>query len=326
MRKVTVQCLLCKKECKLAEGQRGDCRVRMNLGGKLQTLVYGRPCAVHVDPIEKKPIFHMLPGSGAFSIATAGCNLHCKFCQNWQISQVEPEDVDNIELMPEDVVKWARREGCRSIAYTYSEPTIFYEYMLDTAALAREAGIKNVWVTAGFINPDPLRELCKYIDAANIDLKGFTEDYYKNICFGELQPVLETLKTSIERGMWVEVTNLIVPTLNDDMGKIREMCLWIKRELGEDVPLHFSRFYPMYQLTNLPMTPERTLNEARAIALDVGLNYVYIGNVPGSPGNNTYCPTDGKLLIERMGFWVIQNNIVGGKCRFCGREIPGIWD
>ena len=304
---------------------RGDCRVRINLGGKLQTLVYGNPCAVHIDPIEKKPMFHMLPGTTAFSIATAGCNLQCKFCQNWSISQVPPEETQNQDLPPEKVVEWAIREGCENVAYTYSEPVVFYEYMLDTAKLARQHGIRNVIVTAGYINQEPLLELCKWIDAANIDLKGFTEEYYINVCYGTLQPVLNTIKTMHKEGVLVELTNLIVPTLNDDFAKIEEMCIWIRDTLDRDIPLHFSRFYPMYKLKNLPLTPQETLVKARELALKVGLNYVYIGNIPGNPGESTYCPGCGKMIVGRIGYFIKENNLVDGKCKFCGYKIHGIW-
>jgi pyruvate formate lyase activating enzyme len=322
----TAWCRLCPQKCILTEGVRSVCRVRELSQGKLYTLVYGNPCSVHVDPIEKKPIFHMLPGSISFSIATAGCNLRCKHCQNWQISQFPPEETVNYKLSPEEVVKKALEAKSRSIAYTYSEPIVFYEYMLDTAKLAKKKNIKGVWVTAGYINEEPLKELAKYIDAANIDLKGFTDEFYIPVCGGRLKYVLETLKTAQKEGIWVEVTNLIIPTLNDDLKTIEKMCRWLKENLGPDVPLHFSRFHPMYKLRNLSPTPVKTLEEARKTALRVGLNYVYIGNVPGHEGNNTYCPNCKKILIQRLGYKILQNNIEGGKCKFCGRKIPGIWN
>jgi pyruvate formate lyase activating enzyme len=320
-----VQCLLCKKECQLVEGQRGDCRIRINLGGKLTTLVYGKPCAVHVDPIEKKPIFHMLPGSRAFSIATAGCNLHCKFCQNWEISQREPEETVNQDLPPAKVVEAAQRSRSRSIAYTYSEPLVFYEYTLDSAKLAQAQGIKNILVTAGFINKEPLLELCKYTDAANVDLKGFTEEYYQKICGGELQPVLDTLKTMHEQGLWVEITHLIVPTLNDNLELIGQMCDWILDNLGKDVPLHFSRFWPMYKLKNLPPTSVEIITQARKLAMDKGIYYVYVGNVPGHAGNNTYCPKCQQMVIGRIGYMITKYAIIDGKCGKCGFKIAGVW-
>lgn len=321
----SVQCQLCPRRCRLQEGMRGDCRVRMNIGGKLHTLVYGNPCAVHIDPIEKKPIFHMLPGSTSFSIATAGCNLHCKFCQNWEISQSPPEETRNMDLPPQKVVEYALRGGCQSVAYTYSEPIVFYEYTLDTAKIARSKGLKNIIVTAGYINPEPLREWCKWIDAAHVDLKAFTEDYYIEICSGTLQPVLNTIKILRQEGVWVEIVNLVVPTLNDDFNKIEEMCIWIRDNVGKDVPVHFSRFYPMYKLKNLPLTPQETLEKARDIGLKVGLNYVYIGNIPGHPGESTYCPGCKRIVIGRIGYFIKENNLSDGKCKFCGYQIPGIW-
>jgi pyruvate formate lyase activating enzyme len=322
----TAWCRLCPWKCILAEGVRSVCRVREVRKGKFYTLAYGNPCSVHVDPIEKKPVFHLLPGSTSFSLATAGCNLRCKFCQNWQISQFPPEETVNYKLSPEEVVEKAVQAKSRSIAYTYSEPIIFYEYMLDTAKLARKKNIKGVWVTAGYINEEPLKELAKYIDVANIDLKGFTDEFYINVCGGELKYVLETLKTARKEGIWVEVTNLIIPTLNDDLKTIEKMCRWLKENLGPDVPLHFSRFHPMYKLKNLDPTPVKTLENARKTALRVGLNYVYIGNVPGHEGNNTYCPNCKKILIQRLGYKILRNNIEEGKCKFCGRKIPGIWN
>ena len=321
----TVSCGLCPRRCTLGEGARSVCRVRELRKGKFYTLVYGNPCSIQVDPIEKKPLFHMLPGSTAFSLATAGCNLRCKYCQNWRISQFPPERTDNYKLPPREAVRKAAEAKSRSIAYTYSEPTVFYEYMLATAKLARKKDIKGVWVTSGYINEEPLKELAKYMDAANIDLKGFTDKFYNDVCGAKLKYVLETLKTARKEGIWVEITNLVVPTLNDSLKTIEEMSHWIKDNLGPDVPLHFSRFHRYYKLKNLYNTPVKTLEEARKTALKVGLNYVYIGNVPGHEGNNTYCPSCKKILIQRIGFRVLQNNIKDGKCRFCGREIPGIW-
>jgi len=320
-----IQCQLCPKACRLDEGERGDCRVRINIDGELKTLVYGNPCAAHIDPIEKKPLYHFKPSSLAFSIATAGCNLHCKYCQNWQISQSEPEETYNYNMPPEKVVSTAIGSGCKSIAYTYSEPIIFYEYTLDTSRIAHQQGIFNVLVTAGYINQKPLIELCQYTDAANIDLKGITDDFYKRMCSATLRPVLECIKTMIKQGVWVELTNLIIPTWNDKEKDIRLLCRWIMDNIGPDVPLHFSRFWPMHQLKNLPPTPIDTLNTAVEIAKQQGLHYVYIGNVPGHHSNNTYCPNDGTLLIKRRGYAIIENNVINGKCKFCGTKIPGIW-
>ncbi len=322
----TVQCLLCPRRCVLQEGARSFCRVRENSSGKLYTLVYELACTVHTDPIEKKPIYHMLPGTLAYSIATAGCNLRCKFCQNWQISQMPPEKTNNITLSCKDVVKKAKEAGCHSIAYTYTEPNIFYEYAIDTAKLAKKEGIKNIFVTAGFINPEPLNELCNYLDAANVDLKGFDKGYLREVCAQELDPLLDALLIYKKRGVLLEITNLIVPTLNDDMKTIKKMCVWIKQNLGEEIPLHFSRFWPMYKLKNLYPTPLETLIEARNTALAAGLKYVYIGNIPRHPSNNTYCPNCKKLLIERKGYLVTQNNIANSKCKYCSEGIHGVWN
>jgi pyruvate formate lyase activating enzyme len=291
----------------------------------LYSLVYGKVCAVHVDPVEKKPMFHFLPGSGAFSVATAGCNLHCLFCQNWEISQTDPEDANNNDLPPEKVVALAIRSGCASIAYTYSEPVVFYEYVEDTSILAKKRGIRNIMVTAGFINTDPLRRLCQVVDGANVDLKGFTEKYYREVCFGNLRTVLDTLVIMREEGVVLEVTNLIVPTMNDDMKVIREMCRWMVSELGEEVPIHFSRFTPMYKLKDLPPTPVKTLRRARETALDAGLKHVYTGNVPGDPGEDTFCAACGKLVIDRYGYRILKNDVVDGKCGFCGERIYGLF-
>ncbi len=321
----TIECQLCPRACLLTEGQRGDCRVRIHLDGKLQTLVYGTPCSVHIDPIENKPLFHVLPRTGTLSIATAGCNLHCKFCQNWQISQRPPEETHNYDLPPARVVEAALKAKTQSISYTYSDPIIFYEYVYDTARLAHQKNLLNIMVTAGYINEKPLLDICPYIDAVNVDLKGITEEYYQNMSSATLAPVQKAIKIMRREGVWVELTNLVVPTWNDQQKDIRALCRWITDNLGPDVPLHFSRFWPMHQLKNLPPTPPETLNMAWEIAKKEGLNYTYVGNMPGHPGNNTYCPVDKKLLIKRIGYQILENNIIDGKCRFCQTKIPGIW-
>ena len=320
-----VRCNLCPHGCFIAEGERGHCRVRENRGGRLFSVAYGNPCAVHVDPIEKKPFYHFLPTAGAFSIATAGCNLRCLYCQNWQISQFPPEETENVDLPPEAVVRYARQAKAPVIAYTYSEPTIFYEYMLATARLAREAGLLNVVISAGFINPEPLRELCAAVDAIKIDLKGYDEAFYREVCGAELGPVLEAIRTVYESGTHLEIVNLVVPTLNDRMDQLRALARWVARELSPDIPLHFSRFYPQYKLMNLPPTPVESLEQAREIALEEGMRFVYVGNVPGHPGNNTYCPNCGRAIIVRQGFAVVEYHLQGGHCAYCGEEIPGVW-
>ncbi len=321
-----VQCLLCPRQCVIAQGRRGFCGVRENRGGMLYALSYAKPVAIHIDPIEKKPLFHFLPASRAFSVATAGCNLRCKFCQNWEISQRRTEEVVYQYIEPQELVTEAKEAGCPVIAYTYSEPTIFYEYMLETARLAKKEGIKNIMHSAGYINEAPLRQLVKYLDAANIDLKGFTNDYYSQMSEATLEPVLRTLKILKEEGVHLEITNLVLPGYNDDAATITRMCLWIKENLGSDTPLHFSRFTPMYKMVALSPTPVDTLNNARQIALDCGLKYVYIGNVWGNPGENTYCPRCKKMVIKRAGFSVLENHLVNGRCAFCRQNIEGVWD
>jgi pyruvate formate lyase activating enzyme len=320
-----IQCYLCPRRCLLTDGMRGFCRAREPENGIHYSLVYGNPTAVHVDPIEKKPLFHFLPATTAFSIATAGCNFRCRYCQNWQISQFPPEETLNYQLSPQETVEGAIKFNCPTIAYTYTEPSIFYEYMFDTAKLARARGIKNIYHSNGSLNPEPVRELCRYLDGANIDLKGFTQDFYWDVCGGYLETVLGTIKTLKENNVHVEITNLVVPTLNDNPSDIRKMCQWIRDEAGKDIPIHFSRFHPTYKLRNLPPTPVKTLEEARRIALEEGLEFVYIGNVPGHEAESTYCPRDGKILIRRVGYSVLENNIIDGKCKFCGRDIPGVW-
>ncbi len=320
----TVGCELCPNGCVLDINQTSRCRTRINRDGKLYSLVYGKPCAVHVDPIEKKPFFHFLPGTTAFSIATAGCVLSCKFCQNWQISQAKPEETDTYDMPPEKVVNNAAAYKCKSIAYTYTEPTAFYEYMYDTAVIARNRKVRNTVHSCGYINEKPLRKLSKYLDAAAIDLKAFTEDFYERICNGSLKPVLASLAVLKEEGVWLEITNLVIPTLNDDLKKINEMSGWIVKNLGPEVPIHFSRFIPHYKLTNLPPTPLETLSEARKTAMDAGLKFVYIGNIRHE-GENTFCPKCRKLLIERQAYTIVQNNVSRGKCKFCNTAVAGVW-
>jgi pyruvate formate lyase activating enzyme len=311
--------------CRLKEGQRGDCRIRVNLDGKLRTLTYGYPCSIHIDPIEKKPLFHFYPGSPILSLATAGCNLHCKNCQNWQISQANPEDVPSYHLSPKDITILALKENCPMIAYTYSEPLAFYEYTLNASIYAHQNSLKNVLVTAGYLNRQPLRKLFAVTDAANVDLKFFDDGMYRKITTATLKPILEGLILAKEMDVWVEVTHLVIPTLNDDFALIRKMCNWIRDNLGKDTPLHFSRFYPYYLLKNLPSTPVSTLRRAREVAKEVGLNYVYIGNVWGEEAENTYCPYDGKVIIRRVGYTILENNILKGRCKFCGNPIAGRW-
>ena len=320
-----VRCGLCPRRCVVPPGGRGYCEVRENIDGVYYTLTYGNPCAIHVDPIEKKPFYHFLPTTTAFSIATAGCNLDCKFCQNWHISQARPEELANYDLPPEELVEVAVRSGSQSIAYTYSEPTIFYEYMLDCAKLAHARGLRNVYHSNGFIEPEPLRELCEYLDAANIDLKGFTEQYYSDMTDGSLAPVLRSLKILKEEGVHLEITTLLIAGQNDDPETLAAMCRWIRDNLGASVPLHFSRFHPQHRLRNLPPTPLERLEVARNIALREGLEYVYVGNVPGHEANNTYCPVCSAELIHRIGYSVEVRGLDGGRCSECGAAVDGVW-
>lgn len=320
-----IECELCPRRCLLKDKQSGFCGVRVNDNGQLYSLVYSQAAAVHIDPIEKKPLYHFLPATTAFSLATAGCNLRCKFCQNWEISQSKPDDIQPTVITPVDIVSEAKRYACRSIAYTYTEPTVFYEYMRDTALAAKAGGLKNVMHSAGFINEGPLRQLCKYLDAANIDLKAFNQGFYQDVCFGDLEKVLETLKILRNEFVHLEITNLIVTGLNDSAEEIRQMCLWIKENLGAQTPLHFSRFWPMYKLINLAPTPLKTLETAKAAAESAGLKYVYIGNVPGHKGESTFCPVCGRNLIERIGYTIKENNLAQGSCKYCNAKIPGVW-
>jgi pyruvate formate lyase activating enzyme len=321
-----VRCHLCPRECVVAPGQRGYCRVRQNHEGKYYTVVYGRVCAYHVDPIEKKPLFHVLPGTTAFSIATVGCNMACKFCQNWEISQEMPEDVGATEMSPERLAGAALRYGSPALAYTYTEPNVYYEYVLDCAARGHEEGLKSVVISAGYIKEEPLRRLISSVDAIKIDLKSFSDDFYRDICDTRLAPVLDTISTIREQGRWLEIVNLMIPTLNDDEKQVDAMCKWIVENLGDDVPIHFTRFYPKYKLNNLPPTPVSTVEKAREIAIGRGLKFAYVGNVPtGNPGESTYCPGCGEVVIRRAGYTVVSMNLKDGKCGTCGTPVPGVW-
>lgn len=320
-----VRCNLCPNHCLLSPGQIGICRARKNVDGKLYSLVYGKVAAVHLDPIEKKPLYHFLPGTKAYSIATTGCNLRCKFCQNWQISQVFPWEVKTIEMSPEKVVEEAIKSGAETIAFTYTEPVVFYEFMYDIARLAKERGLKTVMITAGYINQEPLKELLKYLDGVKVDFKGFSDKFYQKMTAGYVGPVLETMKTVKESGTWLEIVNLVIPGENDSEEDIKKLALWVKENLGEDVPLHFTRFHPDYKLLNTPPTPIETLKRARKIARDLGLKYVYTGNVYDPEGSTTYCPRSGEVAIKREGFFVVENNLDGeGRCP-SGEKIPGVW-
>ncbi|MCX8066117.1 MAG: AmmeMemoRadiSam system radical SAM enzyme [Candidatus Hydrogenedentes bacterium] len=321
-----IQCELCPRYCILAPGQKGECRIRVNVDGKLTALTYGHPCSIHIDPMEKKPLYHFLPGTPILSLATVGCNLHCKNCQNWEISQAEPTDIETEYISPQDIVNLAIKYKCPSIAYTYTEPLAYYEYTYDCCKYAFEVGVKNVLVTAGFINEEPYKLLIPLIHATNIDLKGFSEKFYQEVCDGSLKPILRTLELTKQAGKELEVTNLVIPTLNDSDEDFRQLSKWIASNLGADTPLHFSQFYPRYKMTNLPPTPLETLIRAREIAISEGLLYVYIGNIRHRESSITYCPKCKSELVERYGFNVIKNLLNKGKCPYCGTLIYGVWE
>ena len=325
MDKKRVQCLVCPHTCLLSPGDRSVCRSKVNIGGKLYSLTYGNPCAVHVDPIEKKPLYHFFPQTKIFSLATTGCNFRCLNCQNWTISQKKPEEVRFRELFPPDAISYAGKRDIPSIAYTYSEPVTYYEYMFDTARLANEAGMYNVLISNGYINPDPLRKLAKFLNGANINLKSYKDSIYRKLNGGRLQPVLETLKILSELDVWFEMTTLVVPGYADDKEMTKEMCGWILKELGPGYPLHFLRFFPQYKLDRLSPTPVGTLETLRDIALKEGIHYVYIGNVPVHEASNTFCHNCKKIIVRRRGYFIDEMNIEKGRCRFCRTIIPGRW-
>jgi pyruvate formate lyase activating enzyme len=320
-----VECLLCARGCALEDGQRGECGARLNRGGQMRSLVYGRPVAIHVDPIEKKPFYHFLPGSQAYSLATAGCPLHCQFCQNWEISQSRPEDHGGEFVPPDRLAASAAGQRVPIIAFTYNEPTVFTEYLTDVARAARPRGLKSVIVSCGFMREAPLAEMCQVLDAIKIDLKGFSPEFYRKVSRAELAPVLRSIQQVHKSGRHLELVNLVVPTLNDSEAMLRGLADWVAGELGPDVPLHFTRFHPDYRLLNLPPTPVETLDRARGIAMAKGLHYVYVGNVPGHPGNHTYCPKCGRAVIRRDSMFVTEMHLQNGKCAYCGTPIAGVW-
>ncbi len=320
-----VKCLLCAQGCTIKSGERGKCRARININGELRSLVYGRPVAIHVDPIEKKPFYHFLPGSEAFSFATSGCPLHCRFCQNWEISQSRPEDFDVAFTQPSDMVSAALGKQSPVIAFTYNEPTVFTEYLADTAAFAKKKKLRCVMVSCGFMNSEPLAEMCGLLDAIKIDLKGYSPDFYQNVCSAELQPVLNSIRQIAKSGIHLEIVNLVVPTLNDSEKMMGGLVEWISGEIGPDVPVHFTRFHPDYQLLNLPPTPIATLEKFRNYAMSKGIHYAYVGNVPNHPGNHTYCPQCGKAVIQRDSIFITGIQMERGHCKFCGRAIAGVW-
>jgi len=321
-----VRCRLCQHFCEIAEGKRGLCGVRENRAGVLYTLVYGQSIAASIDPIEKKPLFHLQPGSTSFSIATVGCNFRCRHCQNWEIAQYPQMHTGPLPgkiLAPETIVEQAQAAGCTSIAYTYTEPTIFFEYAFETAKLAKQAGLKNVLVTNGYTSAEALRTIAPYLDAANVDLKSFSDDFYQKVCGAKLQPVLDTIRLYHELGIWLEVTTLIIPGYNDSEDELKEIADFIA-SVGVEIPWHVSAFYPTHELTDAPRTSARILRRARQIGIAAGLRYVYEGNNPGDGGENTCCYGCGELLIERFGFSIRKNRMEQGRCPSCAAMIDGV--
>lgn len=323
MKKDLVRCTLCPKSCVIAPGKAGFCSIRKNIGGRLFQLGYGNPSGFAVDPIEKKPLYHFLPGSACLSFGTYGCNMGCQYCQNWFMSKDTPlEDFEFVA--PEDVVDLAEKQGCRSISYTYNEPTIFFEYVIDIARIAKERGIKNVIVTNGFTMPEPRKEWTRYIDAANVDLKAYTEEFYRKYTMSMLKDVLETIKYYY-KNMWLEVTNLMIPTLNDSEDETKKMCRWLLENTGKDLPLHFTAFHPDFKMRDLPRTPADTLFRAREIAKNTGFEHVYCGNIDAADAADTFCPSCDSKIIERSYMHVTGNRLVDGHCPDCKEKIKGVW-
>ena len=320
-----VQCLLCPRECIIPDGKRGFCRNRENREGTLYTLVYGKPVVVDIGPIEKAPLYHFFPGHFRLCVTCASCNLRCKHCQNWHLSQKTFEELNHYSYSPLEIVQHAKNQNLFSISFTYTEPNVYYEYLYDISIVAKQAGMKTSIVSNGYINREPLLKLLTVLDAVKIDLKGFSEEFYKEACSATLKPVLESLLTVKKENVWLEIVNLVIPTLNDDPKMIDEMCRWIKRNLGQDTPLHFTRFHPDYKLTHLSPTPVSTLESAYEIAKKNGLRYVYIGNVPGHVYNSTYCPSCDRNVISRMHMDIAEMNVVDGKCKFCDAPLQGKW-
>jgi len=320
-----VECGVCPRACRITEGERGTCGTRENRKGTLYTLVHSRPCSVGLDPVEKKPFFHVLPGAAVLSLATPGCNLECRCCQNWEIAQARPEQVPSSTLPPDEVVALALRKGARLVAGTYTEPVVFSEYLLDIARAGRARGVRTLMVSNGYVQEQPLAELCGAIAAYKVDLKGFEPGFFQRHTGGELRHVLETLRRLKRHGTWTEIVALVIPTQNDSEAEVRALARFVRDELSADVPVHFTRFHPAYRLQNLPSTPVSTLERCRDVARAEGLRFVYLGNVPGHPGESTYCPGCGQLLVRRMGMAVAENRLQSGACPGCRRAIPGIW-
>ena len=345
-----VQCQMCFRQCVVSEGERGFCRNKVNVDGRYYTLVYGHPSALQIDPIEKEPCFHMLPGATIFCTGTASCNNRCRFCHNWHLSQRSFEQIDHVDLTPKQTVELAQGKGygdtlpavrvvggphtlddlrhelrCDAVSFTYNEPTVFYEHMFEVAQVAKKAGLRALFHTNGGMNEAPLAALLEYMDAVTVDLKAFTPAFYRQVSSSELEPVLRTLQQIQRSGVHLEIVNLLIPTLNDEMDDVRRMCQWIRDTLSPEVPLHVNRFHPAHKLTHLSPTPVETLEHAAHIADEEGLQYVYVGNYPGHERNSTFCPACGERIIARVHFAVLSLDVEKGRCRFCGHPIPGIW-
>lgn len=320
-----LQCELCFRQCLIPDGKRGFCRARINKAGKLESLVWGRPAGLQIDPIELEPMYHLVPGHRNLCVYTASCNFRCKHCHNWSISQSAPEEIKGLSMTPREIVEETIRLGCQSISHSINEPTVFYEMMYEVSQIAKERGLMTVCHTNGGIAEGPLKALLKYLDGVTVDLKSFNPKFYREVSEARLEPVLNTLVKIKESATHLEIVNLVITTLNDDLQEIKKMCRWIVENLGKEVPLHFTRFSPAYKMTHLPPTPLKTLESAWSIAVAEGIKYVYIGNVVGHPGNSTYCPKCSKMLIERTHFLVLKNLVQQGSCPFCQERITGIW-
>ena len=320
-----LRCEICPAACLLAPGGIGACRARVNRDGRVQSVSYGRPCAIHVDPIEKKPFFHFLPGTPVLSLATPGCNLHCLNCQNSEISQADAADLPDYDLPPAAVSALARRHGCPSVAYTYTEPLVAYEYTTDCARACQAAGLRSAIVTAGYLNAEPMRRLCRVIQAATLDIKAMSDRFYRDVCGAALAPVLRSVEILLEEGVFLELSNLVVPTLNDTDQDLRDLCRWVKAHAGAETPLHFLRFVPLHRMAHLPPTPAATLSRARHLARAEGLKHVYVGNLEIPHGEETCCAACGRTLIRRRRHAVLENRLQDGRCPDCGQALHGVW-
>lgn len=321
----SVTCDLCPNSCTLRDGELSPCRTRLNRNGRLYAVSYDAVAAIHQDPISKGPLYHFRPGTSTLSVATAGCNLHCLYCQNWELSQKSPQRAKKIGISQAELIGKALKSGCGAVTFTYTEPVAYYEYMMDIAQRAKDAGLATHMVTAAYINRLPVENLCSRIDAATVSIKGFDDPFYREICGGRIEPVLEAARTLKKAGVWLEIATCIVPTRNDGTYEMSRMAKWIRDSLGRETPFHIERFVPEYRLANLPPTPVTVMERLKETALGEGLHHVYISNMPGHEGNNTHCPSCGKAVITRLGFKLINNNLRHGRCPHCGTAVPGVW-